>query len=300
MVTAIGSKTGSPPAAGPKPPESPSAPGMPPLKVTMPEKPDALAKSLKDTVGPLPGNGQKPKDGDGKAGDSKDPIVQAWRSKYEEAQKRADEAKDPALKAHAEAEAKQIKLTLDVMEGKSPGAPESGGAPGQDAAPGGTEPSAAGAPGEGGSKKIDEFMPMIEAAAEKTGVPADVLAGMLWQESRGKINAGSTNGGNGLNDTGLMQVNPNKFAELQEDHPELRGKNLSDPETNILAAAYFMSELKEKFGTWELALRGYNSGENGVDVNNPDATPAGTGDKTYIPKVLNFAAMMTKGEELPP
>lgn len=300
MVTAIGSKTGSPPAAAPKPPEKPSAPGVPPLKDTMPEKPDALAKSLKDTVGPLPGNDQKPKEGDAKGGDSKDPVLQVWKSKYEDAQKRAAEAKDPALKAHAEAEAKQIKLTLDAMEGKAPGGPDSGGAPGQDAAPGGTDPAAGGAPGEGGSKKIDEFMPMIEAAAEKAGVPADILAGMLWQESRGKIDAGSVNGGNGLNDTGLMQVNPNKFAELQEDHPDLRGKNLADPETNIQAAAYFLAELKEKFGTWELALRGYNSGENGVDVNNSAATPAGTGDPTYIPKVMNFAKAITMGEELPP
>lgn len=123
---------------------------------------------------------------------------------------------------------------------------------------------------------------------------------MLWQESRGVINTGSVNGGNGLTDTGLMQVNPNKFAELQEDYPDLQGKNLADPETSIQAAACFLAELKEKFGTWELALRGYNSGENGVDVNNPSATPAGTGDPTYIPKVMNFAKAITMGEELPP
>lgn len=150
MVTAIGPKTGSPPAASPKPPEKPSAPGVPPLKDTMPEKPGALAKSLKDTVGPLPGNDQKPKGGDAKGGDSKDPVAQVWKSKYEEAQKKAAEAKDPALKAHAEAETKQIKLTLDAMEGKAPGGPDSGGAP-----------------GEGGSKKIDGFMPMKSKQPQK-------------------------------------------------------------------------------------------------------------------------------------
>lgn len=264
----------------------------------MPEKPDALANSLKNAVGPLPGNGPKPGEGNAKAGD---PVAQVWKSKYEEAQKRADDAKDPALKAHAEAEAKQIKLTLDAMEGKTPGGANNGAAPDPDGAPpGGANPTAPGAPGEGNSKKIEEFMPMIESAAEKAGVPPEMLGGMLWQESRGAINAGSVNGGNGLTDTGLMQVNPNKFAELQENHPDLQGKNLADPETNILAAAYFLAEMKEKFGTWELALRGYNSGENGVDVNNPDATPAGTGDKTYIPKVMNFAQSIAKGEELPP
>lgn len=313
MVTAIGSKTASPlpPAASPGQNATPSPPGQPPLKDKMPGKPDALGLSLKNAVGPLSGNGPKPgegdaktgdaKAGDAKAGDSKDPVIQVWKSKYEEAQKRADEAKDPALKAHAEAEAKQIKLTLDAMEGKAPGGAENGGAPGPDGAPGGANPGPAGAPGEGGnSKKIEEFMPLIEAAAEKAGVPPEMLGGMLWQESRGKIDAGSVNGGNGLTDTGLMQVNPGKFAELQENHPDLRGKNLADPETNIQAAAYFLAELKEKFGTWELALRGYNSGENGVDVNDPHATPAKTGDKTYIPKVMNFAKAIAQGEELPP
>ncbi|WP_420475861.1 lytic transglycosylase domain-containing protein [Noviherbaspirillum sp. ST9] len=277
------------------------------MKDKLPEKPDALANSLKGAFGRAPGTGEKPGEGnakpkDAKSGEAKDPVAQVWKSKYEEAMKRATEAKDPALKAHAEAEAKQIKLTLDAMEGKAPGGAESGGAPGQaPGAPGAADPGAAGASGEGGptSKKIDEFMPLIEAAAEKAGVPADILGGMLWQESRGKIDAGSVNGGNGLNDTGLMQVNPNKFAELQAKYPDLQGKNLSDPETNIQAAAYFLAELKDKFGTWELALRGYNSGENGVDVNNPDATPAGTGDQTYIPKVLHFAQSISNGEPLP-
>ncbi|MGH8808414.1 MAG: transglycosylase SLT domain-containing protein [Noviherbaspirillum sp.] len=98
---------------------------------------------------------------------------------------------------------------------------------------------------------------------------------------------------------GLMQINPNTFKELQEKHPELQGKDLSDPYTNILAAGYFMADLKDKFGSWELALRAYNSGENGVDRNNPNATPAGTGDPTYIPKVMEFADTIKQGGELP-
>ncbi|OWW20347.1 hypothetical protein AYR66_13470 [Noviherbaspirillum denitrificans] len=264
------------------------------MKDSLPGKPAPLASALKDSVGPLPGQDKQAPGGD----KPKDPVQGVWQEKYQEAQKRANDAKDPALKAHAEAEAKQIKLTLDAMQGKQPGTGQEGGAPGADGAPGETPP---GAPGEGGptSKAIEEFKPMIEKAAEKAGVPADILAGMLWQESRGNIQAGSVNGGNGLTDQGLMQVNPNKFAELQQTYPELQGKNLSDPETNIQAAAYFLKELKDKFGTWELALRGYNSGENGVDVNNPNATPAGTGDKTYIPKVLHFAQMVQNGEDLP-
>lgn len=292
MIAPVGPKPKSPsPASPPSAPSAtpPTKPGAPSLKDSMPGKPDALGKAVKGSVGPLPGQDKKP-EGD----TAKDPVQKVWQEKYQEAEKRANEAKDPALKAHAEAEAKQIKLTLDAMGGKPPAGGQASGAPAAGDA-------SSGIPGEGGptSKKIEEFMPMVEKAAEKAGVPTDMLAGMLWQESRGKIDAGSINGGNGLTDEGLMQVNPNKFAELQDTYPELRGKNLSDPETNIQAAAYFLKEMKEKFGTWELALRGYNSGENGVDVNNSSATPAGTGDKTYIPKVMHFAMKVRNGEDLP-
>lgn len=291
MVTAVSPKSLSPiqSNAGAQPTANLAGPGQPAMKDTMAGKPQALGQSLKDTFGPVPGQDKK-----SEGGGSKDPQLQIWMEKYQDALKRAEEAKDPAAKAHAEAEAKQIKLTIDAMEGKAPvGGKE--GAPAPDA----KEPGAPAHGGAGGGKSIEQFMPALQAASEKTGVPAEILGGMLWQESRGKLDASSTNGGNGLTDTGLMQINPNTYSELQQKHPELQGKDLSDPETNILAAGYFMADLKDKFGSWELALRAYNSGENGVDPGNPNATPAGTGDPTYIPKVMEFADIISQGGELP-
>lgn len=143
---------------------------------------------------------------------------------------------------------------------------------------------------------LEKFRGAIESASAKTGMPAEMLAAQIWQESRGNLEAVSTNGGNGLTDTGLMQVNPNTFGELQAKHPELQGKNLSDPETNILAGAFYMKDMKEQFGSDELALRAYNSGPNGVDRNNPDAIPAGTGDATYVQKVKSFMNTLATGQ----
>ncbi|WP_224363930.1 lytic transglycosylase domain-containing protein [Hyalangium versicolor] len=142
--------------------------------------------------------------------------------------------------------------------------------------------------GAGFPSALGQFKGAIESAAAKAGVPAAMIAGQIWQESRGNIAAVTTNGGNGLTDTGLMQVNPNTFGELQAKHPELQGKNLADPETNILAGAFYMKDMKEQFGSWDLALRAYNSGPNGVDKSNPNAIPAGTGDATYVTKVKAF------------
>ncbi|NOK34774.1 transglycosylase SLT domain-containing protein [Corallococcus exercitus] len=143
---------------------------------------------------------------------------------------------------------------------------------------------------------LEKFRGAIESASAKTGMPAEMLAAQIWQESRGNLEAVSTNGGNGLTDTGLMQVNPNTYGELQAKHPELQGKNLSDPETNILAGAFYMKDMKEQFGSDELALRAYNSGPNGVDKSNPDAIPAGTGDATYVQKVKSFMNTLATGQ----
>lgn len=148
---------------------------------------------------------------------------------------------------------------------------------------------------------LKTFQPEIEKASAASGVPASVLGAMIWQESRGNLQALSTNGGNGLTDTGLMQVNPNTYKELQTKYPELQGRdNLSDPETNILAGAFYMKDMIAQFGDIPTALRAYNSGPNGVDRNNLNALPAGTGDATYVDKVLSFANSLTQGGDLPP
>jgi hypothetical protein len=165
----------------------------------------------------------------------------------------------------------------------------------------GVEGSGSSKLGPGLPKELEPYRNAIESASAKTGVPANMLAGQIWQESRGNLAAVSTNGGNGLTDTGLMQVNPNTYGELQAKHPELQGKDLSSPENNILAGAYYMKDMKEQFGDWKTALRAYNSGPNGVDKSNLNALPAGTGDATYVDKVSNFWSIIESGNgTLPP
>jgi hypothetical protein len=183
---------------------------------------------------------------------------------------------------------------------QDPFAPNPGGpAPAQQGvAPGGTpgvEGSGSSKLGPGLPKELEPYRGAIESASAKTGVPANMLAGQIWQESRGNLAAVSTNGGNGLTDTGLMQVNPNTYGELQSKYPELQGKDLSTPENNILAGAYYMKDMKEQFGDWKTALRAYNSGPNGVDKSNLNALPAGTGDATYVDKVSNFWSTIESG-----
>jgi soluble lytic murein transglycosylase-like protein len=112
----------------------------------------------------------------------------------------------------------------------------------------------------------------IAAASKASGVPKDILAGMIWQESKGRPVPGG----------GLMQVQPNEFASEG-------GGDINDPATNIMAGAMKMREMIDRFGDVPTALRGYNSGENGVDPNDLHATPAGTGDPNYVDLVLDAA-----------
>lgn len=177
----------------------------------------------------------------------------------------------------------------------APAAPSAAAAPSATGSAGASSASGEGALGGGFPAALSKYKGAIESAAAKAGVPASMLAAQIWQESRGDLGAATTNGGNGLTDTGLMQVNPNTFQELQSKHPELQGKNLADPETNILAGAFYMKDMKEQFGSWDLALRAYNSGPNGVDRSNPNAIPAGTGDATYVEKVQKFAEIIATG-----
>ena len=147
------------------------------------------------------------------------------------------------------------------------------------------KPAATGSPtqypipdvGSGGdlspSQIASTYGPEIQRASEASGIKPSILAGMIWQESKGRPE--TPNGG-------LMQIGPHEFEAYGSG-------SISNPGDNIMAGAMYMKELKAKFGSDEAALRAYNSGPNGVDPNDYRATPAGTGDPTYVDKVLQAA-----------
>jgi len=140
----------------------------------------------------------------------------------------------------------------------------------------------------------------IQDAAQATGVPANVLAAQIWQESRGNLGAATVNGGNGLQDAGLMQVNSNTFADLQSKNPDLLGANASpnNAHDNIMAGALYMKEQLNAFdGGMGAALRAYNSGPNNVNTSDlSDISKTGTGDATYVDKVMDFANTIATGK----
>ena len=146
--------------------------------------------------------------------------------------------------------------------------------------------------GEGrvASPELDDMAPFIEKAAKETNMPADVLGGMVWQESRANPD---TPGG------GVMQIGPDEFAKQKAAHPDLIRGEVTDPESNIMAGAFYLKSLGGD-DNLPLALRKYNSGPEGTDPSNLRATPAGTGDPDYIELVTSHAQKIDSGQPLPP
>lgn len=143
---------------------------------------------------------------------------------------------------------------------------------------------------------LEPYRADIQEAAKATGMPAKVIAGQIWAESRGNLGADSTNV-NGKTDAGLMQVNADTFAELKRNNPALLGNaNVNNAHDNIMAGALYLRDQSKAFGNnIGAGLRAYNSGPDKVNVNNL-ADTGGVGDPQYAANVLRFAEIIGSGK----
>ena len=113
---------------------------------------------------------------------------------------------------------------------------------------------------------VAQWSEMIEDAAERHDVPADVLALMLLVESHGEVSATSSSGARGL-----MQVMPEtgkKIAETREI-ADFDTAQLFDPATNIDFGAWYLARMMKRFEgqadrNQELAIAAYNAGPGRV------------------------------------
>jgi Transglycosylase SLT domain/SPOR domain len=110
------------------------------------------------------------------------------------------------------------------------------------------EPRAPPAP----SVTIDRICTLIASSADKSGLPRDFFARLIWKESRFDHNAVSPVGAEGI-------------AQFMPGTAKIVG--LSDPfdiEQAIPASAAYLARLHAGFGNWGLAAAAYNSGETRV------------------------------------
>lgn len=127
------------------------------------------------------------------------------------------------------------------------------------------------------SPGLDAFAPIIERAANETGVPQDLIQRVIMAESSGNPRAVSNKGA-----TGLMQLMPATAKGL--------GVDPRDPEQNIVGGTRYLSQMIDKYdGDQRLALAAYNWGPGNVDRwiergANPAEVPQETRD--YVRKIV--------------
>ena len=129
-----------------------------------------------------------------------------------------------------------------------------------------------------GPKAIDisRLVPIIENAAKIHGLDPRLIHAVIRAESGYNADAISPKGA-----IGLMQLIP---ATAQR----YGVSNINDPTENIFGGARYLRDLLRMFnGDMELALAGYNAGENAV-IRAGNRIPPYPETMAYVPKVMSF------------
>lgn len=121
-----------------------------------------------------------------------------------------------------------------------------------------------------------ELQQYLFAECEKSGVPAELAIAVMSAESNYQPDVVSP-----TSDYGLMQINRVNHTWLKD---RLEISDLLDPEQNISAGVYILSDLWERYGNYNDVLMAYNLGIGGADR----ARARGVTSTKYSEKVLNI------------
>lgn len=103
-----------------------------------------------------------------------------------------------------------------------------------------------------------EYAQTIRTHADQTGVPADLIAAVIWRESDFDPSARSSEGA-----VGLMQLIPEtaKWISTQPGGLGYPADRLAEPEVNIAFGSWYLHYLLDKYGDERVAIAAYNGGE---------------------------------------
>lgn len=107
----------------------------------------------------------------------------------------------------------------------------------------------------------------ITTHAKNYDVPPELVAAVIYQESRFNPKARSSAGA-----TGLMQLTPEtaRGIAVHTGGTKFRTSDLTNPEINIRYGTWYLARMHRKYAShgngWQLALAAYNAGQGKVDV----------------------------------
>ena len=106
-----------------------------------------------------------------------------------------------------------------------------------------------------------DYAGAIRGEAAATGLDPDLIAAVIYRESKFSTTARSDQGA-----VGLMQVLPEtaSWIHRQPGAPSVTPDRLAEPGANIAYGAWYLRYLTAKYGSVELALVAYNGGETNL------------------------------------
>lgn len=129
---------------------------------------------------------------------------------------------------------------------------------------------------------------LAERAARETGVPAALILAVMGLESGGRNNLTSPAGAQGL-----MQIMPNYWSDTAQRVAGSR--NLMDPWVNIRTGAEILKSNRDRWGSWENAVKAYLAGT-------PHSTAVdayGTGVNSYAQIIADNLAWIQRNSTVP-
>lgn len=113
-----------------------------------------------------------------------------------------------------------------------------------------------------------EYLAAIRDAEQTNGLPHNLLARLLWQESRYRADIISGKVKSSAGAIGIAQFMPATAKEW--------GIDPRNPYQSIAAAGKYLARLYARFGNWEEALAAYNWGQGNVSRKGLSRAPAET------------------------